>query len=145
MKDLTISENIIAVLDDVSKKLGIAVDWTSENIMPYLKDVSDRIVRLELTTSAIWLILATVLMLGMALIGIHIYKAYKTENAESIFTEKIGCRDTVAINFGAIITLIAAGITTLICFSIMMVQINDIVCCYVLPERVVVDYISSYL
>ncbi|MCC2864900.1 hypothetical protein LK494_03065 [Anaerovorax odorimutans] len=145
MKDLTISENIIAVLDDVSKKLGIAVDWTSENIMPYLKDISDRIVKFELTTSIIWMIVAAALMIGMALIGIHIYKVHKTKNAESIFMEKTGYREIIAINFGATITLIAMGIATLICLIVIMMQINDIVKCCVLPERIVVDYISSYL
>ena len=31
------SNEIIKVLDALSDKLGIAVDWTSENVLPYLQ------------------------------------------------------------------------------------------------------------
>ena len=146
MKDLTISENIIAVLDDVSKKLGIAVDWTSENIMPYLKDTADRIVQFELTTSIIWLILTAGFILAMALIGRHIYKMFKGKNENSIFVDVGNWSGSHAeLSVGAVSTITVMAVFTIICFAIMLAQINDIVQCCVLPERVVINYISSYL
>lgn len=79
MKDLTISENIIAVLDAVSKKLGIAVDWASDNVMPYLKDIAARIVQYELTTSIIWIIVASILLVITGLTSRTIYKDIKLQ------------------------------------------------------------------
>ena len=146
MKDLTISENIIAVLDDVSKKLGIAIDWTSESVMPYLKDTADRIVQFELTTSIIWTILTAGLILVMALIGRHIYKMFKGKNENSIFVDVVGWNNSsTQLNPGAILMITVMAVFTTICIGIILAQINDIVQCCVLPERVVIDYISYYL
>lgn len=35
------SNEIIKVLDDLSERLGIAIDWSSQNVMPYLQDLMD--------------------------------------------------------------------------------------------------------
>lgn len=32
------SDEIIKVLDDLSKRAGIAIDWTSQNVLPYYKN-----------------------------------------------------------------------------------------------------------
>lgn len=32
-------DEIIKVLDDLSERLGIAVDWTSQNVLPYLQEI----------------------------------------------------------------------------------------------------------
>lgn len=34
------SEDIIKVLDNLAQKFGIAIDWTSQNAMPYLEDLA---------------------------------------------------------------------------------------------------------
>lgn len=36
------SQEIINVLDNLGEKFGIAIDWTSKNIMPYLQDLIHR-------------------------------------------------------------------------------------------------------
>lgn len=45
------SDEIIKVLDALAEKFGIAVDWTRQNIQPYIEDLCHRIVGYELTTS----------------------------------------------------------------------------------------------
>ena len=31
------SDEIIKVLDDLSDRVGITIDWTSQNVLPYLQ------------------------------------------------------------------------------------------------------------
>ena len=47
------SENIIKVLDELGKRFGIAIDWSSENVTPYLQSLMSRFITNEIITSAI--------------------------------------------------------------------------------------------
>ena len=51
------ANEIIKVLDNLGEKFGIAIDWSSANIMPYLQDLMTRIVKYETYTSIAWIIL----------------------------------------------------------------------------------------
>ena len=56
------SEEIIKVLDNLGEKFGIAIDWTSQNIMPYIQELMNRYRSYFITSCAIWLILELVLL-----------------------------------------------------------------------------------
>ena len=49
------SEEVIAILDNVCAKFGVAVDWTSENVVPYLTELAGKCVKYELVTSIMWI------------------------------------------------------------------------------------------
>ena len=56
------SEEIIKVLDNLGEKFGIAIDWTSQNVMPYIQELMNRYRSYFITSCAIWLILELVLL-----------------------------------------------------------------------------------
>lgn len=58
------SDEIIKVLDDLSERLGIAIDWSSQNVMPYLQDLMDRYINLEITGSVIWIVISVLAIIG---------------------------------------------------------------------------------
>ncbi len=75
------SEEIIKVLDDLGQRFGVVIDWTAENVLPYIEDLLKRIVYYEIATVSIELII-TIIAGTLALIfaikfGIKIYKTYK--------------------------------------------------------------------
>jgi len=45
------ANEIIKVLDNLGEKFGIAIDWSSANVVPYLQDLMTRIVKYETYTS----------------------------------------------------------------------------------------------
>ena len=51
------SEEVIKILDDLCKRFGIAIDWSSENIVPYLEQLCKKYINYEIVTSVIWIIL----------------------------------------------------------------------------------------
>lgn len=53
-----ISDEIIKVLDALCDKFGIAVDWSSQNILPYIETLMDKCVTYEVSTSLFWMLLA---------------------------------------------------------------------------------------
>ena len=39
---MNFSQEIINVLDYLCNKFGIAIDWTSENVIPYIEELCER-------------------------------------------------------------------------------------------------------
>ena len=60
---MNFSSQFIEVLDALCEKFGIAVDWTSQNVMPYLTDLAARIITYEIWTSAAWIVIAAIVFL----------------------------------------------------------------------------------
>ena len=54
---MTFNDQFIQILDVLCAKFGIVVDWTSQNVMPYLTDLATRLVNYEIWTSIAWIVL----------------------------------------------------------------------------------------
>ena len=66
---MTVDQQIIEVLDALCQKFGIAINWTSDNILPYVEDLAKNAVRYELYTSLLYSI---ILAIGMAIFIVFI-------------------------------------------------------------------------
>ena len=49
------SEAIIAAIDKLAEKFGIAIDWTSSNIVPCVQEIANKYVAMKITSSYVWL------------------------------------------------------------------------------------------
>lgn len=70
---MTFSEQFIQVMDEVFRRVGIMVDWTSQNIVPYLVDFSERFIQYEIFKNAILglsILIAFIFTLIMTFIGV---------------------------------------------------------------------------
>ena len=62
---MTVSSEIIEVLDYLGEKLGIAIDWTSDNVLPYLQTLVDKFIKWEISTSIVWIVIAAFVIVAM--------------------------------------------------------------------------------
>ena len=53
---MTISSEITNILNDLGSRLGVVIDWGSENVVPYVQDLVSRIAKLEMCNSIIALV-----------------------------------------------------------------------------------------
>ena len=60
---MSFSSQFIEVLDALCAKFGIVIDWTSQNVVPYLTGLAARIITYEIWTSAAWIVIAAILFL----------------------------------------------------------------------------------
>ena len=72
------SQEIINVLEYIGEKLGIAIDWTSENIWPQVMDILGRYRILQIVISGIWFAIALIALVVFICLWIKIFKAYLT-------------------------------------------------------------------
>lgn len=74
------SEEIIKVLDNLGQKFGIAIDWTSQNVMPYLQGLMNRFINLQNAKAIIWIVILSILVIAtiiLIIIGIKLGKKEK--------------------------------------------------------------------
>jgi hypothetical protein len=62
------SDEIIKVLDYITEKLGVAIDWTAENALPYVEEVIGKFVTYNIVKHSIWT--AVGLMLIFIFVGV---------------------------------------------------------------------------
>lgn len=116
---MTISAQIIEVLDALCAKFGIAVDWTQENILPYLQTLAEKCISYEIATSIAWLVLAAILIaIGIVLIIINWDK--------SDFDTCLG-----ALVLGCLVIIPGT--------LVAMAQIYDILACIYFPEKEILE------
>ena len=117
---MTINEQ---TLQELAKQFGLALDWSNENIIPYLQDLAQRVITYEFRSSIFWIVIGAIFIL----IG--------------IIAVILGVRSGVdeAIGFASIIAICLwfAGIW------IIGAQINDIILCGTLPEKILLRYIQT--
>ena len=132
---MNISDEIIKVLDALCEKFGMAVDWTSNNIVPYLQQLSEKYIRYEISTSIVWIIL-WIILLGIAIkLGIPTtkkcmekYKSCLKYNYYAIAAQFCG---------------FASGVVILVAVIVITVQCFDIVTCLTLPEKMILREVQT--
>lgn len=129
---MTISAQIIEVLDDLCRKFGLAIDWSQENILPYLQELAGKYISWEIATSWLWIALAILLVVSaVALFILSVVAVKKMRDDDGVFLAV-----TMSV-IGAFLIIIA--------FCIVMAQIGDILTCQYFPEKQIFEYVKGLM
>ena len=126
---MSFSENFINIMDAIGKQLGIAIDWTSQNVVPYLEQLSGKIVNYELYMS----IAGLAFSIAIIAFGIFLYIVPKKGARYSYYYE-----EWTAFKFAMSIMCIIVGILLIITNGM------DIITCLTLPEKAIIEFIMKY-
>lgn len=128
------SDEIIKILDDLGQRFGIAIDWSSENVLPYLQDLMSRYVNYEVMTSVVWIVVALIVIIGLSISIPAINKHANKVLEEDYYSDW---------DFGKWV-VICIFIIIIGCFVICIIcQVFDIVICYTIPEKMIFEYLNS--
>lgn len=128
------SEEVIKILDALAEKFGLAIDWTSANVLPYLQQLCGKYVTYEIATSVVWMIIGICLLfLGRFCIGKTKYYCQKYCEETDFCTY-----DDIAFAFGFV-----AAIAIVLGVAFVLSQTFDIVTCITFPEKIIFDEIQS--
>ena len=116
------SEEIIKVLDYLGEQLGIAIDWTSENVWPQVMDILGRYRLFELVSTGFWLIMEVIMVFSAFLILKRMAKDYMKIKAdqEDNFWWRRRYGDNEPTGFGWMLFIISLllGVTSVITIPI---------------------------
>lgn len=131
---MSLSDEIIKVLDALAEKFGMVIDWTSQNATPYLEQLCGKYVNYEIVTSVIWFIFGIVcIFVGKC--GIKKTKQYYNKYKETI---RMNDWDVAAIFAG-----IGTGVAFFVGVIVIMAQVFDIATCLTFPEKIILDELKS--
>lgn len=129
------SNEVIKVLDNLAQKFGVAIDWTSQNIMPYLQELMSRFIKYKIATDVIWLVVGIVLFIISIILFKKIQKWKKSKNFNTSYSDD----DLLyALGIFGIVCIISGAITIIICYT------NGIIQNIFVPELTVIKYLKGY-
>ncbi len=128
------SEEIIKVLDVLAEKFGLAIDWTSSNVIPYIEQLCGKYVNYEIATSIIWLLFG----IGCLIIGKVLFKKMKY-----CYGKSDGMDEDNGYAWGCVFAAIGCGISIIVGLIVMMSQLFNIVTCFTFPEKIIIDQLKS--
>ena len=122
------SNEVIKVLNHICDKFGIAIDWSSTNIIPYLQDLMVRITKYVTYTSIFWLVISILLIIISIYLSIKLLKWSKDTYYEDAITIW-----SFVITPIIVIIFLLVGITA--CQN--LIEINTI------PEKYIIEMIQD--
>ena len=129
------SEEIIKVLDELGKRFGIVIDWSNQNIIPYLQELLKRFICYRNITACVWIIISIAIIISGIVIFKFLNKWRKSENYAS--NSDIDDETIAAFGYAFSICIIALGI------GLILGNMFGIVKNVCMPEMVVYEYIKN--
>lgn len=125
------NNELVELLKELASQMGIAVDWTSENIRPYIMDIMNKLAKYEIFTSAIWILfLVIVIFIASKLLRMS-HKKFKDEE-DYEWDEAV---------FGG--TAIVLSIVILIASVGIVFECHDIGKALYMPEVLLIEQLRS--
>ena len=116
---MKVSEQIIEVLNYLGEKFGIAIDWTSDNVLPYVEELCGKFIKWEISTSIAWIVIAAIVAILAGIVAKFV--------------------DLEGFEWGVF------GAITIIALLVIGAQIFDIIECHTFPEKTIYEYITNMI
>lgn len=135
-------DEVIKVLNHLGDQFGVAIDWSSTNVMPYLNDLMTRMIKYGIYINIYHIIYAIFITALFIIVTIVLYKiAYKMiskseENEEYVNSAKI-------LSTAFAISLVTTVIVALIEIGNIKDCIADIIELNTVPEKYVIEVIQD--
>lgn len=127
---MIVSDQIIAVINDVCAKFGIVIDWTQENVIPYLQDLFARYITYTIVMNICHVIIPWIVFF----IALAIFKRN---------FPKADWYDLTLSGFLVIVSGIAMGVSLILGIGSLIIAVEEITVCLTIPEKIIFDYIIS--
>ena len=128
-------EEIIKVLDELGKRFGIALDWSNQNIMPYLQELMRRFICYRNVAACIWIIISIAMTITGAVTIKFLNKWRKSDNYDKSYSSDDDLIAAMGYIFSIGIIMLGVG---LIIGNLLGIAKN--IC---MPEMVVYEYITN--
>lgn len=136
---MTVSEQIIQVINTLCEKFGIAVDWTSKNAIPYLEVLCRKLITYEIWTSVIKIIFWLTLSVICVFLIKKFYPIFRDGYRQNLKNDDCGW--IVA----SVFTIIGLVIFYIVAACVVFCQVDDILQCAIFPELYVFEYINALI
>lgn len=135
---MVISEQIIEVFDYLFEKFGIAVDWSSENVIPTIKMLCEKLTTYEICTSIVYALFWIACCIALTIVK---NKMFKKLTDSGFFDDADGFNYLMT----SVLTYLLLGSIYIITVMVLWHQTADIIQCSVFPEMYIFEYIRPMI
>ena len=142
------SQEIIKVLEYLGEKLGIAIDWTTENVLPYAEQLFKRYVALKLVNTSIGTLIGVALVTTAIILTANITKGYikaYTTKTTSVWWRYSEYWKEVKMNEITIFGIMVASLCALFSIPILVCNLSPLIEWIIIPEIPFAKEIASLL
>ena len=140
------SQEIINVLNYLGEQLGIAIDWTSENVWPQVMDILGRYRLFELVSTGFWLIMDVVMVFGAFLILKRMAKGYmkiKADQKDNLWwRRRYGGNELTGFGRALLIISLLLGVISVISIPI---DISEMFKWFIIPEIKYLEMLKGFI
>ena len=134
------SEQIIAVINDLCGKMGMAIDWTSANIVPYLQELIQRIAYMEIAKHSVGVVFGIIALTIGIILWVKLYKFHLKQQSKNQKQEYMDADDVVYIC--GIIGIIMGFMMGIILLSVNVTSLMEAI---YLPEVTAYKYVQGLI
>ena len=140
------SEEIIKVLDYLGAQIGIAIDWSSENVWPQVMDILGRYRLFELATTSFWVVVEIAMLIFALITFKSMFKNYMTfkKNGETNFWWFKSYGSTCLTGFGAV-TMAASIVCVMFSLIGLPHDIEEIFKWLIIPEIQYLEMLKGFM
>jgi hypothetical protein len=145
-KIMTFSEQFKEVVEVICDKIGIAIDWTQDNVIPYIMEVCKRYVTLNIIEEALFVLFGVILVIVGTILTVSLSKDAKRvyENDEDGFWFETYC-GSIEPNLVGFFGIIGAGIALIVGIVCVPCGVSELLKWIFIPEFQIIEEITSYL
>lgn len=132
MENITLSSQIIELLNYLGEKMGVAIDWTNSNMMPYLESIFSKYINYFFLSRVIPMGLILIIAIFFTIISVRYLK--RRTDFNSYFM------DCLYVTF-----LTISVIVLIIVFIVLFFMLPDLIACWTFPEKIILDYLKSFV
>lgn len=141
------SKEIIKVLEHLGEKFGIAIDWTAENIMPYVTELFKRFATLKIVYASIGIFIGLITVVITIILTIKVIKSFIKAKKEKSCTTlwNVYYDDTMDPSGMGVIVIIAIFICVITALSTLILNIPSLIEWIIIPEVPLVKEIMNII
>lgn len=133
---MEIANAFIAVVDELGKKFGLMVDWSQQNVQPYVQELMGRIIKYEMFKGILGIIIAMLILASVGFCIKLIVRDYKNK------VERYG-GESYRIDMFDYIPSLLLILPMLIGFLILIGSLISLVKCITVPELVFLQMLQN--
>ena len=143
---MTFSEQFKDIFNMLCEKIGVAIDWTQDNIVPYVMELCKRFVIFNIVEEALWLVsgIAAVVVIGFLFKAV--FKDYKksADTRDDTFWW-YWYSDCISPKVGTIFVFVTGGAMLLFGLIIIPCSILELLKWAIVPEVQIIKEITSFV
>lgn len=130
-----ISDQTIQVLDAIAERMGVAINWTADNVMPYLQQLCAKYITYTIARSVAAAVIAGIVTLVIWRITSCLHK----KAVAGSYDDSYGRSAVAVVSW---IFMIISSIPFLVLFCIAT---STVITCLTFPEKIILEFVQSFL